>query len=77
MYSAKRRFRLFRDPAWSGGGGPPIIGNAILNVDYTITNDLSGRVYYNFRTTGKTMTVQTTTSMMVEYVAIGLEPIML
>lgn len=70
MYSPKRRFRLFRSPAFAPQGPAFVIGNATLGVDYTITND-GTRDYYNFLTTGKTMTVTTTAPQTVDYFALG------
>ena len=50
---------------------PPFtVGGAIPGVDYTITQGV-GRVFYNFKTTGKAMTITNTASLNVDYVAIG------
>ena len=47
------------------------VGNAVLGTDYTITNANNGRTYYNFLATGKTMTVTTDISVLIDYLAIG------
>ena len=51
-------------------GGPFAVANATLGTDYTITQGV-GRVFYNFKTTGKTMTITNTASLNVDYVAIA------
>ena len=57
-----------------GGGAPPpvtiTIGNANSGTDYTITN-ISGRFYYDFQATGKTMTLTTSGTLLIDYFGIG------